>query len=173
MNMGVVQVSSFGLIEGGSLVVSLLGTILYAMLGYVLLRRPLKQRQEKIVLLTAIGLFLYFAGNFMALFPRTLVFDTGFNVNRMGWIISVAGISITPALLIHAYGTYYLETRDPEKSIIRRSTFEVAFTLLHSVGFIFLIGFFIYTNRENSLRTLNLSSNRIIYFLNRMPSGLP
>ncbi|NQT61325.1 MAG: GHKL domain-containing protein [Candidatus Marinimicrobia bacterium] len=164
MNIDVVQVSSFGLIEGGALLISLLGTILYTMLGYVMLRRPLKQRQEKIVLLTALGLLLYFAGNFMALFPRTLVFDTGFNVNRLGWIITLAGISVTPALLIHAYGTYYCVTRDPEKTIVSRSAFEVAFTFLHSIGFLFLIGFFVFTNQENTLRTLKLSSTRMLIF---------
>ncbi|MBT3950432.1 MAG: hypothetical protein HN995_04085 [Candidatus Marinimicrobia bacterium] len=164
MNVSVVQVSSFGLIEGGSLIISLLGTILYTMLGYVMLRRPLKQRQEKIVLLTALGLLLYFAGNFMALFPRTLVFDAGFNVNRLGWIITLAGISITPALLIHAYGEYYCETRDPEKTIISRSALDVAFTCLHFIGFFFLIGFFIFTNQENTLRTLKLSSSGMYIF---------
>ncbi|MBT6002519.1 MAG: hypothetical protein HOG76_06765 [Candidatus Marinimicrobia bacterium] len=162
--MGVVQVSNFGLIEGGALFLSLLGTILYSMLGYVLLRRPLKQRQEKIVLLTALGLLLYFAGNFMALFPRTLVFDTGFNVNRLGWIITLAGISISPALLIHAYGAYYCETRDPEKTIISRHAFEVAFTFLHSIGFFFLVGFFLFTNQENTLRTLDLTSTSMHIF---------
>ena len=164
MNMGVVQVSSFGLIESGALLISLLGTILYTMLGYIMLRRPLKQRQEQIVFLTTLGLLLYFAGNFMALFPRTLVFDTGFNVNRIGWIITLAGISITPALLIHAYGAYYCETRDPEKVIVSKSAFEVIFTSLHSIGFLFLIGFFLFVNQENSLRTLKLSSYRMHIF---------
>ena len=162
--MGIVQVTSFGLIEGGALLLSLLGTILYTMLAYVMLRRPLKQHQEKIVFLTALGLLLYFAGNFMALFPRTLVFEPGFNVNRLGWIITLAGISITPALLIHAYGTYYCVTRDPEKTIVSRSTFELVFTFLHAIGFLFLIGFFLFTNRENSLRIVNLASNRMHIF---------
>mgnify|MGYP002640689853 CR=1 FL=1 len=162
--MGIVQVTSFGLIESGALLLSLMGTILYAMLGYVMLRRPLKQRQEKIVFLTALGFLLYFGGNFMALFPRTLVFDAGFNVNRLGWIITLAGISITPALLIHAYGTYYCVTRDPEKTIVSRSAFEVGFTLLHSIGFLFLIGFFLYANKENSLRSINLESRPMHIF---------
>ncbi len=162
--MGGAQVTSYSLIEGGALLLSLLGTILYSMLVYVMLRRPLKQRQEKIVFLTALGLLLYFAGNFMALFPRTLVFETALNVNRLGWIITLAGISFTPALLIHAYGVYYYLTRDPGKTIVSRPLFEVVFSLLHSIGFLFLIGFFLFTNQENTLRNVNLASNRMHIF---------
>ncbi len=158
------QTSSFGFFEGGALFLSLVGTILYVILAYVLFRRPVKKHPEKVVTLTALAFLLYFIGNFLALFPRTIIFDMALNFNRLGWIITLLGISGIPASLIHAYGTYYFETRVGEKQLFSIRTSEIIFSSLHLTGLFFFVGFFLFTSEQGSLRMVDMSSTGVRIF---------
>ena len=66
--MELALVTQFTWVDGFALVTSVLGTILYGIIVYALFFKKKSHLQEKIVLVTATTFFLYFSGNFFALF---------------------------------------------------------------------------------------------------------
>lgn len=104
----------FGIIDGVTLFVALLGIVLYTLEVYVLARRPGKILEEWVGAVCLFSFLLYFLGNFMAIFSRALVADIANTLYKTGWIINTIGFASIPALLIHAYGSnFYLAKAKP------------------------------------------------------------
>ena len=104
--MELALVTQFTWVDGFALVTSVLGTILYGIIVYALFFKKKSHIQEKIVLATATTFFLYFSGNFFALFARALAQDLFQNTYTIGWIINLIGLSFMPASLVHSFLVY-------------------------------------------------------------------
>ena len=99
------------MIDAISLIVALLGASLYIMATYYLLRKSQKPYDEWVISAAAIAFLFYFLGNLLALFARALVSDIATYTYRLGWIISIIGLTGIPSLLVHSYGTYYYKIK--------------------------------------------------------------
>ncbi len=73
--MELALITKFTFIDGLSLILSVLGVILYGTIIYALLFKKNSIHQEKIVLFFGITIFLYFFGNFIAFFAIALAQD--------------------------------------------------------------------------------------------------
>ena len=73
--MELALITKFTFIDGLSLILSVLGVILYGTIVYALFFKKNSIHQEKIVLFFGITIFLYFFGNFIAFFAIALAQD--------------------------------------------------------------------------------------------------
>ncbi|MAJ45040.1 MAG: hypothetical protein CMF96_09905 [Candidatus Marinimicrobia bacterium] len=137
--MELALITQFTWTDGFSLISSVLGTILYGIIVYALLFKKKPQVQEKIVLVTAITFFLYFIGNFFALFARALAEDLFKSTYIIGWILNLIGLSFMPASLLHSFFVYkdYKNRSINNINIINPLTYG----LLHLLSFYFLYQF--------------------------------
>ena len=147
--MELALVTQFTWIDGFALIVSLLGTILYGIIFYVLIIKKKSSFQERVVLITSLSFLFYFSGNFLALFSRALAQNLFQQIYTMGWIINLIGLSFIPSCLIYSFFVY----RDYYLNSIKNQNLKnpYRFLLFHIISIYFLYHFIGDINNKTSL----------------------
>ncbi len=150
--MELALITKFTFIDGLSLILSVLGVILYGTIIYALLFKKNSIHQEKIVLFFGITIFLYFFGNFIAFFAIALAQDYFTNAYKTGWIINLIGLSFLPASLLHSFLAY----KDYKNN---NKINPFIYAVLHILSFYFLHRFIGNTDNYDVLPWPVLTSN--------------
>ena len=150
--MELALITKFTFIDGLSLILSVLGVILYGTIIYALLFKKNSIHQEKIVLFFGITIFLYFFGNFIAFFAIALAQDYFTNAYKTGWIINLIGLSFLPASLLHSFLAY----KDYKNN---NKINPFIYAVLHILSFYFLYRFIGNTDNYDVLPWPVLTSN--------------